>query len=61
MPFQKGNKLGFKSERVEPLDATPICFRGWLGQKEKLKKIPNWQDRAREFVAQLICEAETIE
>lgn len=54
MRFQKNNKLGFVSEN--PLDKQPICFRGRLGQKEKLKSIPNWQDRLREFVDTLIEE-----
>jgi hypothetical protein len=54
MPFQKSNKQGFVSEN--PLDREPICFKGRLGQKEKLKSIPNWQDRLRDFVDTLIEE-----
>ena len=54
MPFQKNNKLGFASD--EPLDREPICFKGRVGQKQKLAAIPNWQERLREFVDILIEE-----
>ncbi|MEH1859967.1 MAG: hypothetical protein V7L21_18645 [Nostoc sp.] len=36
------------------MDDKPICFKGRLGQKEKLKAVPNWQERLREFVDELI-------
>jgi hypothetical protein len=51
MGFQKNNKLGFTSD--EPLDKEPICFKGRKGQKEKLKNIPDWQEKLREFVDML--------
>lgn len=51
MPFQKNNKLGFTSD--EPLGREPICFKGRVGQKEKLANIPNWQERFREFIDML--------
>lgn len=54
MPFQKNHKLGFTSET--PLESQPICFKGRLGQKEKLKAIPNWQERIREFIDTLMEE-----
>jgi hypothetical protein len=55
MPFQKGHKLGFTSD--EPFDSkNPICFVVKPGVKAKLKAIPNWQKRLREFVDQLIEE-----
>lgn len=54
MPFQKNNKLGAKKLVTAILDDRPICFRGRLGQKEKLKAVPNWQERVREFVEELI-------
>ncbi|MEQ9550455.1 MAG: hypothetical protein RIM23_12630 [Coleofasciculus sp. G3-WIS-01] len=53
MPFQKGHKLGAKKQLKKPLDKQVIAFRGYEGQKEKLKAIPNWQERFREFVDQL--------
>lgn len=54
MPFQKNNKLGAKKRLKRPLDKEVIAFRGYFGQKEKLKTIPDWQERLREFVDQLI-------
>ena len=34
----------------EPLDTKPISFKGRLGQLEKLKAVPNWQEQLRDFV-----------
>ncbi|MDJ0799215.1 MAG: hypothetical protein QNJ51_20750 [Calothrix sp. MO_167.B12] len=56
MPFQKNNQIGAKKILKEQLDTQPICFKGRLGQKDKLKTVPNWQERLREFVDQLICD-----
>ncbi|MGI2909451.1 hypothetical protein [Tolypothrix sp. VBCCA 56010] len=50
MPFQKNNQIGAKKNFKDELDNLPICFKGRLGQKAKLKAIPNWQERLREFV-----------
>jgi hypothetical protein len=54
MPFQKNNQLGVKKILQEDLDQQPICFKGRLGQKEKQKAVPNWQNRLRELVDRLI-------
>ena len=54
MPFQKNNQIGAKKILNEELDTQPICFKGRLGQKEELKAVPNWQERLREFVDQLV-------
>jgi hypothetical protein len=54
MPFRKENKLGAKKILKENLDEQPICFRGRLGQKAKLKAVPEWQERLRDFVDELI-------
>jgi hypothetical protein len=54
MPFQKNNKLGAKKRLKRVLDQEVIAFRGYEGQKEKLKAVPDWQERLREFVDQLI-------
>ncbi len=56
MPFQKGNKLGAKKQLKRPLDKEVIAFKGYEGQKEKLKAVPDWQERLRNFVEQLIEE-----
>jgi len=58
MPFQKSNKLGAKKFLPKPLDKQPICFKGYEGQKAQLKTVPNWQERLREYVEQLIAECE---
>ncbi len=58
MPFQKNHKLGAKQLYSEPLDSQAIAFKGRMGQKEKLKTIPNWQERLRNYVDQLIAETE---
>jgi hypothetical protein len=52
MTFQKKHKLGFTSEN--PLDASPICFKGRTGQKEALKDVPDWQNKLRDYVDKLI-------
>ncbi|WP_414588349.1 hypothetical protein [Scytonema sp. PCC 10023] len=56
MPFQKGNKLGAKKRYSRPLDKEVIAFRGYEGQKEKLKFIPDWQEKLRKFVDQLLSD-----
>jgi len=56
MPFQKGNKLGAKKYYSRYLDKEVIAFRGYEGQKEKLKAVPDWQERLREFVDQLLSD-----
>jgi hypothetical protein len=53
MPFQKGNKLGAKKYLKRPLGKM-IGFRGYEGQQEKLKAVPDWQERLREYVDRLI-------
>jgi hypothetical protein len=54
MPFQKGNKLGFKPQNNQPFDKRPICFNVRVGVREKLKTVPDWQERLRECVDKLI-------
>jgi hypothetical protein len=56
MPFQKKNQLGAKKRLKRPLDKEVISFRGYEGQKEKLKAVLDWQERLREFVDHLISE-----
>ena len=57
MPFRKGHKLGAKKIYSRPLGEN-ITVQLFEGQKEKLKIIPNWQNRIREYVEQLISEAD---
>ena len=56
MPFQKGHKLGAKKRLKRPLSKEAIAFKGYEGQKEKLKAVPDWQEKFREFVDQLISD-----
>jgi len=54
MSFQKKHEFGFTSK--QPLDKDPICFKVLPGVKDKLKTIPDWQERLRELVDKLIKE-----
>lgn len=56
MVFQKKNKLGAKRIYTQPVDSKVIAFRGRIGQIEKLKTVPDWQERLRDYVDQLIEE-----
>ncbi|MGD1909766.1 MAG: hypothetical protein ACFB2X_02535 [Rivularia sp. (in: cyanobacteria)] len=52
MPFRKKHKLGFTSEN--PLESSPICFKGRKGQKKALKGIPDWLNKLRDYIDELI-------
>ena len=54
MPFQKKHKLGFTSK--QPFDKDPVCFKVLPGVKDKLRAVPDWQERLREYVDQLIVD-----
>ena len=56
MPFQKDHKLGFISN--DPLDKNPICFKVKPGVRDKLKAVPDWQERLRVMVDELIEEVD---
>ena len=56
MPFQKHNTYGAIKRLSKATDKAVIAFKGYEGQKEKLKAIPDWQERLRLFVDQLIEE-----
>lgn len=58
MPFKKNHKLGALPYGNEPLDTKPISFKGRKGQLDRLKTVPNWQERLRDYVDQLISEVE---
>ncbi len=47
--FKKGHKLGFTTDRSEPLIAI-VNLRVSQSQKNKLKNVPNWQERLREYI-----------
>ena len=52
MPFQKDHKSGFTSD--DPLDKNPVCFKVKPGVRDKLKAVPDWQERLREMVDKII-------
>ena len=54
MPFERGNKLGAKKRLKRPLYKEAIAFKRYKGHKEKLKAVPDWQEKLREFVDTLI-------
>jgi len=56
MPFQKHNTYGAIERLARSTDKAVIAFKGYEGQKEKLKAIPDWQEKLRLFVDQLIDE-----
>lgn len=59
MPFQKKNDLGFKPKGEEKLDPKALQVKVKPGIRERLKQIPNWQDRMREKIAQWLEEWES--
>jgi hypothetical protein len=52
MPFRKNHKLGFTSEN--PLDKTPVCLKVRIGVRDKLLAVPDWQDKLRQAIDDLI-------
>lgn len=60
MVFKKGHKDRWLSDVNNPLDKSPICFKGRDGQKEALKDIPDWQDKLRDFIDQLVEESKIL-
>ncbi len=54
MPFQKNHEYCWTPDGDKALDKSPICFKGRIGQKEKLKAIPDWQNKLRDYVDELI-------
>lgn len=51
--FQKGHKLGFTTNRAEPLTSL-VNLRVSEAQKEKIKTIPNWQEKLRKSIDHII-------
>ncbi len=50
--FKKGHKLGFTTDRSEPLTCI-VNLRVTQFQKNKLKNVPNWQERLRKYIDDL--------
>jgi hypothetical protein len=56
MPFKKGNKFAYRPKNDVALDPVSVCFNIRKGIREKLKAVPDWQERLREYVDQLISD-----
>jgi hypothetical protein len=54
MTLKNHHKLGALPFNEEPFDASPVCFQVKKGVKDKLKAVPDWQERLRETVDNLI-------
>lgn len=59
MTFRKNNQLGAKKFLTRPLGKQNLSIRVYEGQKEALKQIPDWQERLRECIDQLIEDCKT--
>lgn len=46
----------FRPDNQVAYDKVPVQFKVLPGVREKLKAVPNWQERLRDFVDQLIFE-----
>ncbi len=46
--------IKFNPDNEVAYDKAPVCFKVKPGVKNKLQAVPNWQERLREFVEQLI-------
>jgi hypothetical protein len=58
MPPKESHQHRWKSDQEKPLDKQPICFKGWKGQREKLRSVEGWQSKIRFFVEELITECD---
>lgn len=58
MPFQKNNQFRMRPYGETPMDKQPLCLKVPIGVKEQLKTIPNWQERLRKFIDELIAESQ---
>jgi hypothetical protein len=50
--------IKFKPDNKVAYDKTPIQFKAMPGVREKLKTIPDWQKRLREFVDSMILDVD---
>ncbi len=54
MPFQKKHKQGFTTNREKPLVSSPVCLRMDVELAKELKSVPDWQERLRSALPELI-------
>jgi chloramphenicol O-acetyltransferase len=51
-------RLKFKPDNKVAYDKVPVQFKVLPGIREKLKTVPDWQERLRKFVDELIQEVD---
>ncbi|MFH7026135.1 MAG: hypothetical protein ACHBN1_12195 [Heteroscytonema crispum UTEX LB 1556] len=54
MPFHKKHKIGFTTARKKPLTSSPVCLRMDEELAKELKSVPDWQERLRLALPDLI-------
>ncbi|MCC5599513.1 hypothetical protein [Nostoc favosum] len=54
MVFKKKHKNGFTTNREHPLISNPVCLRMDEELAKELKAIPDWQERLRLALPELI-------
>jgi hypothetical protein len=54
MSFQKKNTQGFTTNREKPLVSSPVCLRMDVELAKELKSVPDWQERLRLVLPELI-------
>jgi hypothetical protein len=47
----------FKPDNAIAHDKTPVQVKVQPGVREKLKAVPNWQERLREFIDLMVAES----
>ena len=57
MPFKKGHKDRFQAEN--PLEAVPLCIKLPVGLRDRIRTIPNWQNKVRDLLSQFAQESES--
>ena len=51
-------RIKFKPQNKVAYDKSPLQFKVLPGVREKIKTVPDWQQRLRDFVDQLIEDAD---
>jgi hypothetical protein len=54
MTFKKKHKLGFLPENDIPLDRLPVSIKLRLGVRDKVRSIPDWQNKLRGLIEQWV-------
>ena len=60
MPFERNNKLGFTAKDDSPLDKSPLSIKLRLGVRDRVKSIPEWQDKLRDLIERWLDDEKTV-